>query len=183
MAREFMNHDLVNNELGRPRVGADGRAVVSVLDVLLDLQNPGVGEAGEDIALIVGCDLLGRSELRVRRNYGRNLAVLGAADPDAAWPSWPGVRVDCRSTMRSIGWRFPHWVVPSLSRSTVAPPLQPPPPRRRRVPPVFRRFYPFWAVPYPFQRTSSDARGSDGGSRRRGGRDLAAAVGCPLRGR
>src|SRR5258708_14346200 len=57
--------------------------VGSILDVLLDLQNLDVGEAGENIALVVGRGLLGPAELRVGRNEGRDLAVLGAADPHA----------------------------------------------------------------------------------------------------
>ena len=65
-------------------------------DVFLELQNLGVGEAGEDIALIVGCDLLGRSELRIRRNEGRDLAVLGAADPDALLEARIGLLVGLR---------------------------------------------------------------------------------------
>src|ERR1700730_12347509 len=69
---------------------------LSVLDVLLELQNLGVREAGEYIALIVGCDLLGRSELRVRRNEGRDLAVLGAADPDAHLEARIGLLVGLR---------------------------------------------------------------------------------------
>src|SRR5260370_902397 len=68
----------------------------SILDVLLELPNLGVGEAGEDIALIVGCDLLGRSELRVRRNEGRDLAVLGAADADALLEARIGLLVGLR---------------------------------------------------------------------------------------
>src|SRR5260370_18967682 len=68
----------------------------SILDVLLELPNLGVGEAGEDIALIVGRDLLGRSELRIRRNEGRDLAVLGAADADALLEARIGLLVGLR---------------------------------------------------------------------------------------
>src|SRR6516165_11079121 len=68
----------------------------SAFDVLLELQDLHIGEAGEDVALVVDRHFLGGAKLRVLRDEGRDLAVLGAADADALLEARIGLLVGLR---------------------------------------------------------------------------------------